>query len=464
MIRHPGTVAAGVLALALLWAPLPFGSVRPEAAAWLHALAFAALAVALVGVRAPARLEPALPALALAGLGLLGFAQAVPWPAGLVAKVAPEHVGIEQGAAWTLEAATGEEARAGSTTPSLAPERSRAVAFHLLALAAAFAAAALAGLHRRGRRMLLAALAAGAVFQILYGARRLLARATTIWGEEVPAVGGGIRGTFVNPNHLATFLVVCLPALFAWGFWALRRTRREASYERRLLLVAPPAVLWLTVFTGLALTRSRAALVAAVVATLLQAVLAFGGSRRRAVAVGLVVVLLGFAGVAVTAFDQGLSWMADREGLGLDWGSRVRVYRATVELWQRFPLTGSGLGTFHDAFPLVRPEEVRGSWHHAHNDYLELLATGGVVALLILVAGLLWVARRLLRVLARSRRSEDRAAALAALGVLAALAVQEAFDFGLVLPANAFAATVVAGAASGALLKGRRKGGGPGPV
>lgn len=461
MIRHPGTLAALGLSLALAWAPLPFGSVRPGAAAALHAAAFVALAVALVGVRRPARLKSALPALGLVGLALLGWVQVVAWPASLAAALAPEHVRLHQEAAWALEAATGDPAEIRAVPLSLAPDRSRAVAFHLLALAAAFAAAAWTGLHRRCRRLLLAAVVGGASFQVLYGARRWLVRATTIWGEEVPAVGGGIRGTFVNPNHLATFLLIALAPLFAWGFWAIRKAAREPSYERRLLMVAPPAVLWLTVFVGLALTRSRAALVAAALATGVQAVLASGGRHRRAVTVGLLVLLLGVGGVAVTGFEEGLSWMTKREELGLDWGSRVRVYGATVDLWLRFPLTGVGLGAFQDAFHLVRPEAVRGVWHHGHNDYLELLATGGLIGVSILGAGLLWLVRRLWKVLERGRRSEDRVAALAALGVLVAVGVQEAFDFGLVLPANAFAATVLVGAASGAMLRPRREEDGP---
>lgn len=455
MIRHPGTVAALVLSLAVAWAPLPFGSIRPGATAGLQAAAFLALAVALVGVRRPGRLLPAVPALGLVALALLGGVQSLPWPAGFAELLAPEHANLHREAGWALEAATGEAAGDRAVPLSLAPDRSRSVAFHLLALAAAFGAAVLAGLHRRGRRLLLASLAAGALFQVLYGARRLLAGATTIWGEEVPAAGAGIRGTYVNPNHLATFLLLALPPVLAWAFWAIHRARREPSYERRLILLAPPSLLWLTLFAGLALTRSRAALVAALVSIVLQAVLWFGRRYRTAVAVGLLVVALGLGAVAVTGLDDGLGWMTQREELGLDWGSRVRVYWATWDLWQRFPWTGTGLGTFREAFPLVRPESVLGNWHHAHNDYLELLATGGVAAWLALGFGLLWVVRRLLRVWTRGRRSEDRAAGLAALGILTALAVQEGFDFGLVLPANAFAAVVLVGAAVGAVVRRR---------
>jgi hypothetical protein len=44
-------------------------------------------------------------------------------------------------------------------------------------------------------------------------------------------------------------------------------------------------------------------------------------------------------------------------------------------------------------------------------------------------------------------RSEDRAAALAALGALAAVAVHSCFDFGLSMPANSATLAIILGAA-----------------
>lgn len=128
----------------------------------------------------------------------------------------------------------------------------------------------------------------------------------------------------------------------------------------------------------------------------------------------------------------------------------MELYRLTLRLWRDFPITGTGLGTFADALPLVQPGELVGTYLHAHSDPLELALTGGAVALLIAGYGLWKLVRRLGKVLAAGARSEDRAAALAALGALAALAVHESFDFVLTTPANAFTLAVVCGAAAGA--------------
>src|SRR4029077_4901032 len=85
MIRHSARLLAALLALILLWAPLPFGGVTPWAGALLEGLVFGALALAALALERPRALRPAaLPAAALAALALLALVQAAPLPAGLV--------------------------------------------------------------------------------------------------------------------------------------------------------------------------------------------------------------------------------------------------------------------------------------------------------------------------------------------------------------------------------------------
>jgi O-antigen ligase len=133
-------------------------------------------------------------------------------------------------------------------------------------------------------------------------------------------------------------------------------------------------------------------------------------------------------------------------------GARRQAWSATWALWKSFPITGTGLGTFRDAFTLQQPAGLDGTWWHAHSGPLELLATAGLAGPLLLGAGLAALVVRLIAVLRRGRRSEDRAAGLAVLGALAAVGVHEWFDFGLTLPANALTLAILAGAASSARL------------
>jgi O-antigen ligase len=205
------------------------------------------------------------------------------------------------------------------------------------------------------------------------------------------------------------------------------------------------------IFAAIAFTGSRAGLLAAVGATVAQGVAAAVPRRRWRLAPGGVgLALIGIAAVAALGLQQGLGrWLATTP-YDVSWAARRRVYGGTVDLWQRFPWTGSGMGSFRDAFPLVAPAEVGGGWWHAHNDWLEALATLGLPGAVLLLVGLAALVQRLFAVLGGTSRGEDRAAALAAYGGLVAAAVHSALDFGLTIPANALALTLLAGAGAGA--------------
>lgn len=456
MIRPSGTLLAILLTSFLLWAPLPFGGVVPWATTILQVLCFTALALAAVAAR-PASLRPALlPAAALAAVALLALAQSFAWPAGLVSFLSPQHAALYGQA----EALPGMPQ--GAPHLSLAPAVSRAAALLWATAAAAFLAGAVAGQRRGARRGLAAALLAGGLLQVFFGAQEQMRGSHTLWGVSLPA-NPRMHGTFINPNHLALYLEMGLAVAFAWGWWAARRARDERQVERRLLLLAGPVLAWLTLFIGLALTGSRGGLLGAVVGVTVQGVLAGGGrpggARRHwrtaflglgAAAAGLLVVAL-----AVGLREGTLARVLTTQGdVGV--GGRLAEYAAVLRLWLRFPVTGAGIGSFADAFPLVQPAGLQGTWWHAHSDVLELLATGGALGLLLAAAGFAALVWRLLAVLRGYGRSEDRAAALAALGICAALALHELLDFGLTMPANALTLAVLAGAAS-AVEVGRRR-------
>jgi O-antigen ligase len=340
--------------------------------------------------------------------------------------------------------------------------------------AMALAAAAAVGRARTGRRILGGTLLAVAVAQVLFGAPRWLTGSNVLWGVDVGS-GARLRGSFVNPNHFASFLEIALAAAFAWTWWGWRRVSRETSPERRVLLAAVPALVWLTLFLGLAFSGSRAGLLAGLAGVAVQGVL-LGLSGRRwrhgrrfprwalPVAGALVAAGAGVGLVAWIGFDLGLGRLASTSPYDLGWDLRVEIYRATLELWGLFPWLGSGLATFGEAFPLFQsgqPEAVGLFWRHAHNDWIELLATTGVVGAGLFLAGLGIAVVRLVKGLRRGLRSEDRAAALAALGALAAVGIHELADFGLTMPANALALSVVVGAALGVARPSGRSSGRP---
>jgi O-antigen ligase len=440
MIRHFATATTAALAVLLLLAPLPFGSVTRWGAAAVETAAFLVLAAAALTARGRDLRTVAWPVGALAAIALLGVLQAAPWPLPLAAAVSPRHVALHA-------AAAGEEPP--RVPLSLAPDASGRAALTWAAVAAVLVASAVAGRRRDRRRWLAAAVLAAALFQILYGLGPWLSRSTEIWDVPVPGDPTRLRGTFVNPDHLAAYLEMALPIAFAWAWWGLRRARFEISAERRLALAAPPALIWLVLFLGLAFTGSRGGLVAAAVAVVAQGLLLARASRRRRLApVGAVAALAGIGVVAAVGFQEGFGRLLATSAYEVTWNDRRQMYAATWDLWRSFPWLGAGLGTFRESIALTQPADLPGNWWHAHSDWLELLATTGLLGAAVLLTGLLSLVVRLARGWTADRRSEDRAAVLAALGALVSLAIHEAIDFGLTMPASAITLAALLGTAA----------------
>jgi O-antigen ligase len=174
-----------------------------------------------------------------------------------------------------------------------------------------------------------------------------------------------------------------------------------------------------------------------------------GSGRRRFVhsrSARLAAAALIFCVVAVGAVWLGGDPLADRvetlrEEVGPGQGDPARVSRADIwkDTWRlasHHPLAGVGVGGYavavrgyHRASGVSAPQQ-------AHNDYLELAASGGVVgvALLVLFADLLF---RRARARLRGGTPFARAAAFGAVVGIIGVAAHSAVDFGLHVTGNA---------------------------
>jgi hypothetical protein len=440
IIRHP-LVRAGALLALLVWAPLPFGSVIPEAAAFLVVAALVVLAVASLSERGTSLPRGSVKvAWALAAVAAFGVLQSLRWPFAVVELVSPLHAEL------VAQSHQIQELPSPSRAPlSFAPATSVWIAEIWLLAAAALGAGALLGRSRRVRRGMLGLIVAAALFQVFFGFQQWQMRSSTIWGIEVPNQTVRLRGTFVNPNHLATYLLIVMPAAFAGLWWLLQRLRLSRHPERWTLRFVPVALVWIALFAGLAFTGSRAGMLAGLAGVALQlALIARVGEQRRIFWGGVAVLGLAIAYVAYSSFEAGFGRLTRLTEQG---GFRLEGMADTWKLFTRVPWTGAGLGAFRAAFPLVHPVAEEGTWWHAHNDWLELVATTGVVGLAIVGYGLYWLGRGLARSWREGARSEDRAAALAAIGACAAVGLQEMLEFGLTMPANSFTLAVICGVA-----------------
>ena len=429
-----------LLVLLILVAPAIYGGVTPVGIFVIQLLAFSSAGCALASRASAHRLGfLAWPLGALFLLALLGVLQLMPLPAPVLAAVSPESARI-----WA-DARTNLAAFGRTTLPaprvSIAPGETVTTILLTLAYGAAFIAALRLAARRPGRRLILGALLTGAFLQILIA----------LWAN---AGEGRTRGPFVNPDHFAGWLEISIPfalALLLLSVTRLRdsvggilRPKKDHRLEIALAKVGGAVFLWLLLVAGAVRTHSRGGMIAIAVATLvfifLHAFTGFGRSaegveiRRGGILDGAGAALIGllFLGLAVGR-EPLLRFLAlDPREVGQD--DRVRMWQISIEAWKRFPVVGSGLGTFREAFRLVQPREFTGLVEQAHQDGLQLLVTGGAVGAVLGVAVVLLLAAYLLRSWHTALRTEDRLLGLAGLSALVSLLVHGLAEFNFSIP------------------------------
>ncbi len=122
--------------------------------------------------------------------------------------------------------------------------------------------------------------------------------------------------------------------------------------------------------------------------------------------------------------------------------NRNEIWAMTLKMFAAHPVRGVGMGAYwvavpayHDASGVLTPQE-------AHNDYLELLASGGIVGLAIGAWFLVAVVKKAKKNLASPDRLR-RAACLGASIGIAGVAVHSLVDFGLHMIVNALVFTTL---------------------
>lgn len=438
-----GWIFLGVLVL-LVWLPLPWGSRSPMAMALFGVLA-ALLATARLTLAATGRAPlPGLPRAArwalrlwLGWLAWIGL-QLLPLPPGLLGLVSPRAAEVHA----AVDVLQGAPALHPTSLMPGATFRHWLLSGALLCLF--WLVLTVFAHQRRRQRWLLLALLLSGLAQSLYAIVMTLSGWELGWLAPKAHGIGYATGTFVNKNHFAAYLGLALGAGVAL---VLADLRPRAWTTWRLALDG---------LTELALSprfRVRIALAVIVIALVLTRSRMGNGAFFAALAVcGAVYVLLRhrrfflpslalFASIFlvdlwIVSDRYGLEKLAQRiEQTSLENEGRADVTPELVPLAGRYALTGSGLGSFAQAYSPERSAHIRQYYDHAHNDHLEFLIEAGIVgyALLAAMAGLvLWHGLRIVRL-----RHDPVACALGFAGAMAVVitALNGLTDFSLRIPA-----------------------------
>jgi O-antigen ligase len=456
----------GLLGIVVL-APLPFGSVEP----WAYS-AFE-LGVAVVGLLFLYRLflfpittrvsfSPLL--IPAAGFLLLMGLQLAPLPQGLIRFISPKTDTLYQetlpgASASTTDIAKADSAALGAAYKPTSPWRPlsqnsfatrtylmKGVAFtlFLFLFLNAFREA------RQIRRVLYVFVAVG-TFQAFYGVLEYLSGHQHIFAYQKRYYVDAATGTFINRNHYAAFLEMTLLVALGLLFSRLREPQSGETWRERLLaLTDRRASLNLTLLmcigivgVGLVLSYSRAGIIlgltAAVAFCLLQLRQSWSLQKTLMVALLALVVFVPMYGVGYWTLTGRYALLTNEVTMP---GGRMAVWRKTVEIVRDFPLLGTGVGTFQFVFPRYREATTTAFYDYAHSDYMQVLAEAGLIGGVLLAAGIFLV----VRTWRQPQAGRPGAVLRSACGfALLTVALHEAVDFSLQIPANLLALTLLIG-------------------
>ncbi len=277
------------------------------------------------------------------------------------------------------------------------------------------------------------------------------------WVRPITVLASSPFGPFVNHNHFAGYMEMLVPipvALIVAG--AVRA-------EARLFYGFAAAMMGVATVVSL----SRGGIVSLLAGMLFILVMSFrlrsrSKERDRDVGAARNLTSVAAVGVIIAVILAGVFWIGvdpviDRVTKGQPAGagtqaesfhsSRGWIWRDTLRMISAHPVSGVGIGAYQTVYPNYSRADGTLIVDKAHNDYLHLLAEGGIIGGVLA----LWFAFVIFRAVARWLRSRDPLMAAVALGSGAgifAMLVHSLFDFNLQLPSNSLLFLLLAATAS----------------
>jgi O-antigen ligase len=269
---------------------------------------------------------------------------------------------------------------------------------------------------------------------------------------EKEAYLGMATGTFVNRNHLAGYLEICLAVGIGLMVAQLSDTPatnwrdRARSFLQTMLSTKALIRLGLVVMViGLVLTRSRMGNTAFFVSMLVAGFFYIVFVRRLTRGTVIFFASLLLIDLLVVGNFFGIEKVAERmQQAAVDGDMRSDLSRDTLAIVGDYPLTGTGAGSFFSVFPMYNTGELEfGFAKHAHNDYLEFVTDLGLFALVLLAFSVLLSLWQGIRAQLERRDRLMQGMGFAATMAIIALLIHSISDFNLHIPANASTFVVI---------------------
>ena len=440
--RCRGASEAMLLAIACL-TPWAYGGVE----AWAEFVVFAGVVLVAILTLITSwgtdrfRSFTCIPALGLAGLGLLAAAQAAPLSPGVLRWIAPPSATLRAGLLPRHAERVSGDPRPPVPLPAATisqdPEASLRMAARLAAGWILFQGVLGLGRGSAPLRRFGAALAANATLLALFSLAQMLSwNGKIYWLRESPS---GNAGPFVCHNHLAAYLNLGLGFALAFLFSPRAGGNRTSRGGARAWAAYASAL----IVVGIVASLSRSGFLAMAVALVVAIVSLRPRVQRLGLALAGLLVLVPvflFALGSSAPYQERLSSLGNADAYSV----RVQIWERAIRIWPIYPVWGTGLGSFSTASARFFLRGFHADFAHAENEYIEWLVEGGIVGsglVLLAVVGLVRLARTALKA---NPAAHPRALMLGTLFGALTLAIHSMGDFALHIPAVAVVAVMIA--------------------
>jgi len=237
-------------------------------------------------------------------------------------------------------------------------------------------------------------------------------------------------GTFVNRNHFAGFMVMCIPL----GLAMVIRNRRRTRHLRKYYLAATAVMI-----VALLMTLSRGGILGFVISMLIFITAGKLAERIQfkqiawiSAAVILILIIFAASGNALLTRFYNLPEI----DLFKSGYYRLDCWLGALKILYHFPVLGVGLANFSSIYPMYKETNAQLLFTNAENDYLQLVAETGIFGVVTLFLFLLLFYRIFKNVMTKFVEGETSIVRFAAgTGCLGYL-LHSFVDYHFYIPAN----------------------------
>lgn len=293
------------------------------------------------------------------------------------------------------------------------------------------------------------------VFEAFYGMFELYNKNPRILFYKKIHYLDSVTGTFVNQNHLSGFLEMIIPLTIGLIIARINLFSLRGMRWRRKLLQLSEKGLSTNMFISLSIivmavaiifSRSRSGIFLLIFTLLLffeLTTLYLGRSEEQKKWIKNFLKVV-FLFITFISLYIGIGAMVERFALDKFLQEERPIYwKNTIGIFADYPLFGTGLGTFPSLYPDMEKGGQLMRISHAHNDYLEYLSELGLIGMILLLGGILYMVINSFLVWRERKHPEMKGLALGGIISIICIMLHSITDFNLHIPANMLLFSVV---------------------